>query len=351
VPRSKITVKNKSFALSSGVVDLHFHGAFGIDLMTAPPERMTELGRELWSHGVGGFLATTLSTPRPELKDAVARMGSWIASGDHSRGALPLGIHLEGPFISPGACGAHPPGALRELDFEELEELWSVSRGTLKLLTVAPERLTPADLRRLSTWAQARGVVLSLGHSQATEQQAREAFAGGFSGVTHAWNALPFHHRAPGPLGAALGRKGIHVELILDQVHVAPTLIRWTLALHPHGTCFVSDCVPAAATPAGSWHPFGSLRIRAAEGAARLENGALAGGARLLPEAYGEWLASEAGTRSPDRRKLFRKTHPCLTRHPLIALGLKPGRLSARKIRWFETPEGAIRARPAAQSA
>ena len=112
--------------------------------MTAGAGEMDELSSSLWKKGVAGFCATTLSVARPDLRQSVARIGAWIARGK-APGAIPLGIHLEGPFISPKACGAHPPEAIRKLDFKELADLWDVSRGTLKLLTIAPETLKPAD--------------------------------------------------------------------------------------------------------------------------------------------------------------------------------------------------------------
>src|SRR6185437_15636763 len=151
--------------------------------------------------------ATTLSTDPHELAQAVSRLGEWIHSerGSLSRGgsvrAMPLGIHLEGPFINSSCCGAHPPSSIRSLDLKELEALWKLSQGTLKILTIAPETLSSKALTRLVDWANHRGISLSLGHSKATEKQAKSAFESGFRGVTHAWNALAFHQRSPGALG------------------------------------------------------------------------------------------------------------------------------------------------------
>jgi len=165
--------------------------------------------------------------------------------------------------------------------------------------------------------------------------------------VTHAWNALPFHHREPGPLGAALGNPDIHVELILDQIHVDPTLIRWTLALHPESTCFVSDCVPAAATTPGTWHSFGSLQIRLHEGAGRLKEGHLAGGGLLLDQAYLKWLKSEAAHLKTEgapaknlQQTLLKKTLPYLTTAPLKALRIPKNTLQKRRLSWKFSSQG-----------
>lgn len=354
MPRKKTSVKNKvSRFLSPGLVDLHFHGAFGIDLMTASAEQMTELAQRLWSQGIAAFCPTTLSAPRRELAESVKRMGTWIRAQQslHARqsrarklpdAALPLGIHLEGPFVHPGACGAHPPSSIRPLDLDELHQLWESSQHTLKLLTIAPEDLSSDQLQSLVRFARERKVILSLGHSKATEAQAHAAFDAGFTGVTHAWNALPFHQRSPGALGAALGRANTHVELILDQVHVHPTVARWTLALHPKGTCFVSDCVPAAQTQAGTTHRFGSLQIQYSEGACRLPGGHLAGGGLLLSEAFRSWIRSEAAFRKVSQSQLLRTYLPCANRMPLAALGLKPSLLKGYRLQWYLDRQGRI---------
>ena len=356
MPRNKTVVKNKtrpkasriaarSTLRSSGLVDLHFHGAYGIDLMTAGAAELDELSRRLALSGIAGFCPTTLSAPPAELEQSVARLGAWIESGSAAKsgGARPLGIHLEGPFLHPDACGAHPPSCLRPLSLEELERLWKASRGTIRIITLAPERLGKPELKALCTWAQKRGIRLSLGHSHATEAEAGHAFDAGFSGVTHAWNALPFHHRAPGPLGAALGRAGTHVELIIDRVHVSPDVIRWTLDLHPEGVCFVSDCAPAAGTSGGRWCSFGSLKTRFQDGACRLEGGALAGGGLLLPEALRSWLSHEQATDRAGANRLFRSALPCATLHPTKALGLSPSQaksLLKPKLSWSWQPGG-----------
>jgi N-acetylglucosamine-6-phosphate deacetylase len=320
-------------------VDLHFHGAFGIDLMTASPVELNELSHLLWKKGVGGFCATTLSSPKKELYAAVNRLGRWIRS-DQIPGAKPLGIHLEGPFISPGACGAHPPRSIRKLDFSELEDLWDASQETVKILTVAPEVLTQPQLKKLKAWTRAKSIVLSLGHSRITQADAVQAFKNGFQGITHAWNALPFHQREPGALGAALGNPEIYLELIIDQVHVSPTVIRWTRKLHPpQSVCFISDCVPAggfsqSSKPAAKWHSFGNLKIRYQDDACRLANGSLAGGGHVLTESYIRWLKEEAKFEQTSLAKMLESSIHHLTTAPFRVLGLNQNQFKDRQILW-----------------
>ncbi|MBC7693774.1 MAG: hypothetical protein H7222_18555 [Methylotenera sp.] len=350
MPRQKIPVKRKlkSFspiARTGGIVDLHFHGAFGVDLMSASRAELNRLSLSLWKKGVAGFCATTLSATHSELMKTVTRLGAWIRSGE-AQGALPLGIHLEGPYVHPHACGAHPVQAIREFRMSELEELWEGSQKTLKILTLAPEILAPAVLRDLTQWAKKNEVILSLGHSRATESEAGQAFKAGFTGVTHAWNALPFHHRSPGPLGAAFGRPGVYVELILDQIHVNSTVIRWTRKLHPKGVCFVSDCAPAAATTGGRWVDFGILKTRFHDGACRLKDGSLAGGGLLLGEAYRLWLATEARETGRSAEEIFKSSVSSLTVEPLRALGISARMLSHLRVQWTISDRGQIRAEP-----
>lgn len=325
-----------------GAVDVHFHGAFGIDLMTAGLDDLNLLAKKLGQAGLAAFCPTTLSVPFAELREAVRRLGAWISEFSESpkspkfnesssksgllsaESAIPLGIHLEGPYISPGACGAHPTQAIRKFKLSELETLWEESRHTLKILTLAPELLTSAELSQLARWAFKRSITLSLGHSQASEKQAESAFSQGIQGVTHAWNAMPFHHRAPGSLGAALGRPDIILELILDQIHVSRPVLEWTRQIHGNeNICYVSDCVPAAATRAGSRHSFGrQLKIQFERGACRLETGELAGGGVLLPEAFCRWISCQNLSTSTELVQRLSAEISSITTTPLRYLGM-----------------------------
>jgi N-acetylglucosamine-6-phosphate deacetylase len=161
VPRRKTPVKGKQLkskttllANSLGAIDIHFHGAFGIDLMNAQNPELDETAHQLGKLGVAGFCPTTLSVSPDELAITVERLGRWINRAKRlpATSALPLGIHLEGPFINSGCCGAHPPELIRALDFDELELLWEVSQKTLKIITLAPETLVGTDLERLTKW-------------------------------------------------------------------------------------------------------------------------------------------------------------------------------------------------------
>jgi N-acetylglucosamine-6-phosphate deacetylase len=322
VPRP--TKRVKSF----GAIDLHFHGAFGIDLMTAGPRDLDSLSAQLVNRGVAAFSATTLSASAEDLAQSVERLGAWIRSGS-APGARPLGIHLEGPFLNLDAAGAHAPGVLRKLTLSELERLWIASKETIHILTLAPETIDDALRIELGRWARKRKVRLSIGHTRCTQAQAELAFKSGFSGVTHAWNALSYHHREPGVLGAAFGREKVFVELIPDEIHVAAAFIDWTLALHPDGTFFVSDAAPAACTDGTHFHAFGNIQCRFKDGGSRLENGALAGGGNLLPEAFTGWILRESQRKKIDVSKLLKSHLDRIHRLPLEAIFMSPARSRA----------------------
>ncbi len=352
-----------------GPIDLHFHGALGVDFMSAREAQLEDLRQELGQRGLTGFCATTLSVEAAPLAETVSRLGPWIRKIhgrlDHETsgqrlGALPLGIHLEGPFLSPDARGAHPPGAIRPIHLAELDSLWELSRGTLKILTVAPETLSADDLRRLVLWCKIREIHLSLGHSRATETQARDAFDTGFSGITHAWNAMAFHHREPGPLGAALGRKDVSVELIVDQIHVHPTLLRWTEVLHQNAPlCWISDGAPAAGLRDGELTSFGPLTIHSLQGACRIvtpngQDGGLAGGGLLLPDCFARQVELESTRTGTPPEPLISRFLPFVSRHPQKTLGITArsplGRaISRRLVRWRIDPNSPSRISPAPQ--
>ncbi len=290
--------------------------------MTAQEAELDDLAEQLGMAGIAAFCPTTLSAPLPDLLKSVERLGRWMRSQESAAGkALPLGIHLEGPFIHPEACGAHPPGAIQVFRMKTLEKLWEASQGTLKILTVAPDRLKPTEILALARWCREKKVHLSAGHTRVTQAEATQAFDLGFRGVTHAWNAMGFHHRDPGLLGAAVGRKEVWIEQIIDQIHVDPTVIHWMTQLHSNGLCFVSDCAPAAAARAGKWCGFGpNLQVRAKDGACYTKKGHLAGGGILLPQTYLNWLDFELKNHSVNYTELLRRSLPWVTEQPLKAL-------------------------------
>ena len=260
--------------LAQGFVDTHVHGRLGLDVMR--PGDVAALSLELLAQGVTGFLPTVVAAPPDDVLTALASV-----QGD-PRGARVLGVHAEGPFLSPEQPGMFPPDAFRDYDPALWREMRMAAAARIRLMTVAAERLTTAHIDEL----RADGVTLSLGHTNATHEQASAAFDAGITRVTHAFNAMTgFHHRAPGAVGALLDRGDVDAELILDGLHVARAPARLLAATRTTGRIvLVSDSVPPAACPPGDY-PWAGRRLRVAEDSVRLTTGRLAGSALTLDAA------------------------------------------------------------------
>jgi len=260
-----------------GFVDLQCNGALGIDL-ASEPERLWELAEALPRWGVTAWLPTIVTSP-PEV---VARALATLAAGPPSGwlGAVPIGLHLEGPFLSPARRGAHAAALLRAPTIDAVAG-WSRAAG-VAVVTLAPE------LDGASSVAAAlveRGVVVSLGHSAATAEQARAAIDGGASWVTHLFNAMaPLHHRAPGLAGVALTDPRVHVGLIADGIHVDPAVVDLTLRAAGPRLVLVTDAVAALGMPSGPQRLGGAEVVVGPDGV-RLADGTLAGSNLAMDQA------------------------------------------------------------------
>jgi N-acetylglucosamine-6-phosphate deacetylase len=253
-----------------GFVDLHFHGARGIDVMDADARRLDELRLYQAEHGTTSFLATTITSRMPELLAAVARISSHAPAG---AGARIAGLHIEGPYINPKQKGCHRIEWMREPELADYEELRARAAGAKLHFTIAPElRGSTAFIAA----AIATGSTISLGHSDATAAQAAAGLGAGGTVFTHLFNAMTgLHHREPGMVGAALASSAF-VELICDGVHVRPEVV--DLVYRCKGKeqiVLVTDAMHAAGLGDGQYE-FGGYRIVVKDGIARNEEGRLA---------------------------------------------------------------------------
>jgi N-acetylglucosamine-6-phosphate deacetylase len=245
-----------------GLVDLQVNGCAGVDLL-AEPERAAEVAEALARDGVTAWQPTFITGPVERMREATAALKG-------APGAI--GVHLEGPFLSPRRAGAHPPGRLREPDLAVLRSL--LDAGPVTTVTLAPE--LPGALELVDELV-ARGVTVSLGHSDATAEEAAAAFDRGARTVTHLFNAMrPFAHRDPGIVGAALSREDVFVQLIADGVHLADEalLVAWRAARGR--VALVSDAVAAAGLGDGTYR-MGEVEVNVANGVCRTPDGTLAG--------------------------------------------------------------------------
>jgi N-acetylglucosamine-6-phosphate deacetylase len=249
-----------------GFVDLQVNGFSGVDFLAADADGYRQAGEALLETGVTAYLPTFITAPEEQLVDALRALPP---GGD---GPRILGAHLEGPFLSALRLGIHPAAARRNPDVDLLERL--LDAGPVRLVTLAPELPgATAVIERLLR----REVAVSLGHSDATAEQAEAAFELGVRSVTHLFNAMrPFHHRDPGIIGAALARPDVVIQIILDWVHVAPVTAAMVWQAAQGRVALVTDAVSGAGLDGGTYR-LGDVDVEIRDGVARGATGALAG--------------------------------------------------------------------------
>ncbi|MGQ9572742.1 MAG: N-acetylglucosamine-6-phosphate deacetylase [Dehalococcoidia bacterium] len=272
-PAGAQVVDLSGLTLVPGFIDIHVHGGGGFSLMTEDEQEIRSYARWVVSKGVTGFLVTLAAARRPQMERWLAVAAS--VGEDVPGGARLLGVHLEGPFVNPKRKGALPAEGPRPPDVSELLAHVRTAQGRLKLITLAPEL---PGAHELIAAARDQGLVVSIGHSDATYEEALEAFALGITQATHCFNAMrPFHHRDPGCLGAILTSPQVAAELIADAVHVHPAAMALLLRVKgPERTILVTDGVAPAGLAAGSYSLAGQS-IKVEGGTATLADGTLAG--------------------------------------------------------------------------
>jgi N-acetylglucosamine-6-phosphate deacetylase len=257
-----------------GFVDLQVNGFAGVDLLDADAGGYRRVGDALLETGVTAYLPTFITAPEEQL---LAALREAPAGSD---GPRILGVHLEGPFLSPRRLGIHPAAARRDPDVDLLERL--LSAGPVRLVTLAPE-LPGADA--LIDILVRHEIAISCGHSDATAEQANAAFDSGVRTVTHLFNAMrPFRHRDPGIAGAALARDDVIVQIIVDGVHLAVETARVVLGAARGRIALVTDAMAGAGLTDGIYR-LGGLEIEIRAGVARGPTGALAGSTLTMIEA------------------------------------------------------------------
>ncbi len=251
--------------LLPGFVDVHVHGGAGAQCTTADPDEVRRVARFHAQHGTTALLATTVPAPIDELIAATAAVRAAAAAPEPGAAAV-LGAHLEGPFLSSARPGALDPAQFAPPSARDADRL--LRDGGVRLLTLAPELPGALDVVRA---AVAAGVVVSLGHSDATYVEAAAAVRAGARALTHAFNAMrPLHHREPGVLGAALDLDAVTCEVICDGVHLDPVAVRLLHRLKGAArTTLVTDATEAAGLPDGDYR-LGERSIRVAGGRATL---------------------------------------------------------------------------------
>jgi N-acetylglucosamine-6-phosphate deacetylase len=274
--------------LAPAFFDVHFHGAAGHDVMEATPQALEAICKFLASRGTGSFLATTVTAPLDTTLRAVESLAKLIAEPPIAGRAQPLGIHLEGPFLSHAKRGVQPAAHLLAPDIAVFDRLYDAAEGHVRLMTVAPELPGAVELIAHAT---RRGVRVSLGHSNAIAAETRAAIDAGAVSATHTFNAMrALDHREPGILGTVLTNDALHAELICDGVHTDPEIVRlWWRAKGPERAILVTDAMSATGMPPGTYQ-LGGFDVQVADGRATA-GGVLAGSVLTLDRALSNFVA------------------------------------------------------------
>lgn len=258
-----------------GLIDIHLHGAMGYDFCDGTNKATEEIAKYEASQGVTAFTPATMTISEEELYDICKTSSSY----DNKEGSTFLGIHMEGPFLSPNKKGAQAEEFIRTPDIDMFNRLNEASNNKIKLITIAPE--LNGSMEFIDNLKN--DVIISLGHSTANYTIANEAFQRGACHVTHLYNAmLPLHHRDPGIIGAAADKNNCYVELITDGIHSHPSIVRTTFKLFGDDKIIlISDSMRATGMSDGKYTLGGQL-VNVIESLATLEDGTIAGSATSL---------------------------------------------------------------------
>ncbi|MBI5876627.1 MAG: N-acetylglucosamine-6-phosphate deacetylase [Chloroflexi bacterium] len=265
--------------IAPGFIDLQLNGGYGEDF-TANPDTIYHVAARVLQQGVTAFLPTIITAPLDVYRKAFEVLSPLSLFGRSGRQARVLGLHLEGPYLSPHRSGAHNKAYLRQRADPRADGLLDPS---VRLMTLAPElEHAMQSIRDL----RARGIVASLGHSTATHDLANEAIDAGATWGTHLFNAMnPLHHREPGLLGALLAHETAMFGVIPDGVHVHPSIFKWLMrAAGPERMTIVTDAMAAAGMPPGEY-PLGDRTVTVTATSARLPDGTLAGSILTMDQA------------------------------------------------------------------
>ncbi len=273
----------KKFKLIPGMIDLHIHGIAGADVMDGTKESIETMASTLPWEGTTSFLATTISQEENDILKALQNVSEYIDKSNVAGRAEVLGVHLEGPFISPERAGAQPLHAIIEPNVELFKKWQEAAGGQIKMVTLAPERKGGIQLIE---HLKDTGVVASIGHSDALYQQVLTAIKSGISHATHLYNGMRgMHHREPGVAGAVLLHDEITAEVIVDGVHISPEMVKLTYEIKGReGLILVTDAMRAKCLGKGVYQLAGQ-QVFVDDTMAALDDGTLAGSILKMKDA------------------------------------------------------------------
>ena len=273
------TIEADGKLVSPGFIDIHVHGAGGCDTMDGTPEALETLSNTIFKSGVTRYLATTMTMPKPAIKNALRTIRDRMTQQEGLRTARLVGVHLEGPFINLEKKGAQNGAYVIEPSYELVQDDLDI----IKIITIAPEN--DADFKFIEKMKAHPSVKLSIGHTNSNFETAMTAYENGVTHITHCFNAMPpLHHREPGVIGAMLS-ESFTAELIADEIHVHKGLFKGlSRCLDKDKLVLITDSMRAGGLEDGQYD-LGGQNVIVKEGACRLEDGTLAGSVLTMDRA------------------------------------------------------------------
>jgi len=300
----------KGAYVSAGFIDLHIHGSGGVDVMDATPEALNTLSTILPQTGTTSFLATTMTMSIQAIDNALQNIQNY---GSNVTGAKIVGVHLEGPFINISKHGAQDKNYIQTPNFKLIENYMD----QVKMITLAPE-VEGSEYFVKKMVKKYPHVILSLGHSDASYDEAIKSFKWGVSHVTHLFNAMSsYHHRKPGVVGAVF-HTDVTCDIIADLVHTHPSTLELVQSIKKDKLMLITDAMRAGCMKCGTYD-LGGRTVEVSEGKALLENGTLAGSVLKMNEAMANMLQHTSMSRT--------EIVASVTKRPAQKLGLKKGEL------------------------
>jgi len=264
-----------------GYIDIHVHGGGGSDVMDGEYEAIKQVATTHSRFGTTAFLPTTMTMTKDKIIKSLKSIHEARLKGTGT--AEILGIHLEGPYINPEKKGAQKEEDIKKVSVEEFLEFNQASGNLIRLVTIAPEMPGAIDFIR---WLHQQGIIVSVGHSNATYKQVQEGIQAGLSHVTHIFNAMRgLHHREPGVVGAALSSPKLIVEMIADGIHLHPIVLKMlTQIKESEKLVLITDAMRATGFKEGTYD-LGGQEVIVTQGQAKLKNGTLAGSVLTMDKA------------------------------------------------------------------